>query len=527
MGSRQPGSRFGVTAPPGFYWRLVGFILLLTALVNAGNMVSVDPKRRLQQSRSWWTSAPEVSARGFGGGYPGKDGVPRTTFGMGHGLTLMPADMTAAAMLGAAGRLTPLSDHVAEGAREVLVAFFSQAFICSAAALFAYLFLRRMGFPHAPSALGVLSLLLATTFLHYVQNCQENNLMLACALAGAHFIALWLHNERPRDAALAGAAFGYALLVRPTTLADTGGAMVFLFLSLRWTSARTGDAVRRLLGFARSFLPVLAAFVLVERLYQHARFGNWVGSYWGSLPLPGSVTGRGMFGGNFWHGIGAALWFPDSSIFLFDPLLALSLVLLAAFWKRIDPRVRALAAGALATLAVHLCFHAKHFTPTGETAWGDRFTQTPIHLLCLLVAPLLWTAGSELRPRARAAALALAAWSVVQQIASVLLMLGVEEKQLHNFGLQWVIPQRFVNLWLVAAGQADTSPLFSGLPPEWRRISLLPFQLELRYPDVARWALAAWCLALVAALTLLARLLRQSLRTCKNPRGHSGLALWK
>ena len=511
MDSWQPGSRFGVTAPPGFYSRLVGFILLLTALVNAGNVVSIDAKRRLQQSRSWWTSAPEVSAYGSFGGSPGKDGIPRTPYGMGHGLILMPADMAAAVMLGAAGRLAPLSDHVAEGAREVLAAFFSQAFICSVAALFAYLFLRRMGFPHAPAALGVLSLLLATTFLHYVQNCQENNLMLACALAGAHFIALWLRNERPRDAALAGAAFGYALLIRPTTLADTGGAMVFLFLSLRWTSARTGDAVRRLLGFARSFLPVLAAFVFLERLYQHARFGDWLGTYHGGLPLPGFSAGRRMFGGNFWHGIGAALWFPDSSIFLFDPLLVLSLVMLAAFWKKIDVQVRAFAAGALATLAVYLCFYAKFTPPTGATAWGDRYTQTPVHLLCLLGAPLLWTAGSELSLRARAAALPLVAWSVVQQIASVLLVLGVEEKQLHNIGVQWAIPQRFVNLWLVVWGQADTSPLFSGLPPEWRRISLLPFQLELRYPDVARWALAAWCLALVAALTLLARLPRQSL----------------
>ena len=85
MDSRQSGSRFGVTAPPGFYSRLVGFVLLLTALVNAGNMVSVDPKRRLQQSRSWWTSAPEVTAHGFGGGYPGKDGIRRTTHGMGQG----------------------------------------------------------------------------------------------------------------------------------------------------------------------------------------------------------------------------------------------------------------------------------------------------------------------------------------------------------------------------------------------------------------------------------------------------------
>ena len=134
------------------------------------------------------------------------------------------------------------------------------------------------------------------------------------------------------------------MLIRPKTLADTGGAMVFLFLSPRWTSARTGDAVQRLLRFVRGFLPVLAAFVFVERLYQYVRFGGWLGTYWGSIPLPGSGAGRWMFGGNFWHGIGAAPWSPDSSILLLDPLLAPSLALPAAFWKRIDPRVRAFAA---------------------------------------------------------------------------------------------------------------------------------------------------------------------------------------
>lgn len=65
-----------------------------------------------------------------------------------------------------------------------MVAFLSQTFIVWAALVFAYLLRRALRFAHGAATLGTLSLLFATTFLHYTQICQENNLMLAMMLAG-------------------------------------------------------------------------------------------------------------------------------------------------------------------------------------------------------------------------------------------------------------------------------------------------------------------------------------------------------
>jgi len=477
-------------SPPGFRRHLVLLTVLITALVNAGGLVSLDAKRRLQQSRSWWTAAPEVDSLFLRGGYPGKDGVMRTTYGMGQGLILLPADMAAAGLVAIA---RGLPQHVADGAREALVAFFSQALIGTCALVFAYLLLRRLEFPHRPAALGTLSLLLATTFLHYQQNCQENNLLLAWALIGTYYLATWRESGLARHAAAAGVAFGCSMLVRPTALADLGGALIFLML-LR---------PRGLHRFAAAFLPPWLLLVVIERSYQHARFGNWFGTYYGAVSLSGGAPAGLVYSTPFFTGVGKALWSHDHSIFLYDPLLVLTLILLVVYWRRIAPPVRAFAVGALATLVVYICFYARLSTPAGETSWGDRYTETPVLILCLLAVPLL----SPLHGAAKAAAVAIIAWSVVVQLASLPIFLGVEHSQPY-----WTIPQRFLNIWLVATAQADRSPYFAQLPIEWRRFSLLPFQLFLRFPILARWAVAVWAALLAAAAWQLRLTIRPSHR---------------
>lgn len=301
-----------------------------------------DPTRRLQQAHSWWTGQPEVSPepQNEGFGAPDPHHRMRSTFGMGHPLVLLPADLAASGLLRAAGLVHTLDPHSANLLRHLMVAFLSQTLIGWTALVFAYLLLRSLGFAHGVATLGTLSLLFATTFLHYVQTCQENNLMLALALAGSYGFARWLDTGVGRFAALAGAAFGFSLLVRPTTLADTGGACVFLALALWW-------GPRRPLGSLAWFLPPFLAAAAIERWYQDLRFQQWGGTYYSSLGL------HTLFpSGPSWSGYGASLWMPQNSIFFYDPLLPLALLLLAVFWAAKAPRIRALALGALATLAV-------------------------------------------------------------------------------------------------------------------------------------------------------------------------------
>ncbi len=319
------------------------------------------------------------------------------------------------------------------------------------------------------------------------------------ALGGSYGVARWLDTGGPRYAALAGAAFGGSLLVRLTTLADAGGAFVFLALALWW-------GPRRPLGSLAWFAPPFLAGGLIERCYQYLRFEQWSGTYYSTLGVQHLFPKRppGL-------GYDSSLFTPHNSIFLYDPLLPLALFLLVAFWTITAPRVRALALGALATLAVYIVFHAGYLSPTGEHSWGSRYVQTPVHLLCLLAVPMLCTQWSAISRALRTAALVLIGWSVIQQIASLLLIMSLEVLLIDHLLSDWSIPRRFYHLWLVFSGAADTDPWLSTFPPEWRRLSLLPAQLGLRYPMLSRIATVAWFGILAVLLVQLRRVLHQAI----------------
>jgi hypothetical protein len=57
-----------------------------------------------------------------------------------------------------------------------------------------------------------------------------------------------------------------------------------------------------------------------------------------------------------------------------------------------------------------------------------------------------------------------------------------------------------VNLAQIATNREDYR--FTGIPIEWRTPTYLPFQLRLRFPRVAVWAIAGW-MALLLSLPLL------------------------
>ncbi|MBL0159085.1 MAG: hypothetical protein IPP47_18525 [Bryobacterales bacterium] len=503
----QPGPQTaGLPVPPHFLLALLLLTALTAALVNPGNMGSLDPSRRLQQAHSWWTDEPEVGPEPYNQiwGAPDRQGLKRATFGMGHPLILLPADLAASGMIRIARLAYPLDPPTAKLLRHVLVAFLSQTFIGWAALVFAYLLLRALAFSHGIATLGTLSLLFATTFLHYLQICQENNLMLALSLAGLFGVARWLDTGAGRYAALAGAAFGYSLLVRPTTLGDAGGAFVFLVLALWWGPRRPLVSLASLAWF----LPPFLAGGMAERGYQFLRFGVWTGTYYTTSGsgvqdlFPPRPPGTGY---------GSSLWFPQNSIFLFDPLLPLLLILLAVFWTATAPKVKAVALGALATLAVYIVFHAGYLSPTGEHSWGSRYVQTPVHILCLLAVPLLCTHWKAISRLVRIAAVLLIAWSVIQQIASLLLIMSLEVHYVDHRHSDWSILRRFYHLWLVFSGAADTHWWLSRFPPEWRRLSLLPAQLGLRYPLLSHIATGAWFLILAALLMHARRILHQAI----------------
>lgn len=505
---------YDLRVPRGFLPRLWLLVALLAALVNAGGMVSIDPIRRLQQTRALWTSEPEVSVEEthlFG--TLGYDGKRHPYYGLGQPLVFLPFDIAVTTALNVARPHVLVSQHVLDGLRIVLIAFFSQTLVCGAAACFAYLLLRQLHFCHAPAALGTLSLLLATTLLHYIQNCQENSLMLAMALAGAFFTLRWFDHRRRQDAAWAGSAFGVSLLTRLTTPADAAGIVLCLLFVLFWQHRNLRMPASALLDYSKGFLPAFTLFFVLERLYQYHRFWTFRGTYYTAFlePPPSTDNSGNMFNHPLFSGIRDALWSPQNSIFLFDPLLLVTAIVLVVFWSRLEPRVRAFALGAAATLTVYIFFYATYMSPTGEVSWGDRYTETPVLLLSLLAVPILWTQRTWITAAWRRAAVVVVTWSVILQISSLLLMPAVEVVQGRRLGLIWSIPRRFINVWLSVTGQGAAIPFRGPLPLEWQYLNLLPFQLGVRFEALQPWAMTAWCLLLVTTLVLLRQIAHQCL----------------
>ena len=457
----------------------------VAALVNPGNFGTIDTEVRLRVAR-WIRLGEPLNAAEFG--VPGRNGMLYPHFGIGQSLVLLPldalADHTVTPLLKRAG----LSAEKQQQGAEVLTSFLMQWMLASGALILAYLLLRLFDFDSLASAAGAVSLLFATTCLAYVQCAQENLLLLVLALGSLCGIRQWLRDGHLLWCAAAGAACGFALLTRLTSVMELP---VFVALALCWR----GNWKRLLAGF----LPPVLVAVLLDRLYQWYRLGNVWGSYVETGP-PGSPPSY-PFNAPFWRGLLGTLFSPDKSIFLFDPMLLLLIGLAIWRWRSIkhDLRIGMLGLGAL--LALDMVFHAKYIVFGGDVAWGHRYVVLPVELLALFAVPLLMAAGGSMSPLFRRSAWCLVAASVTLQMASTAMVPNVEVIQRSTGFDHGVIWNRGINLVQLAAGRQEPRRL-AGIPPEWRTWAYLPFQLRLRFAGLARWAILAW-LALLAWLPVL------------------------
>ncbi len=63
---------------------------------------------------------------------------------------------------------------------------------------------------------------------------------------------------------------------------------------------------------------------------------------------------------------------------------------------------------------------------------------------------------------------------------------------------------------LQIATNTENPQRFAGIPIEWRTLTYFPFQLRLRFPRLAAWAIAAWITLLLSLPLLIYSLLLQS-----------------
>src|SRR5215831_7554599 len=507
---------------------LLGLVAgLLAFVVQSGELGTADTMHRLQTSHWLWTSEPQV----FPSEYPefglhGRGGKIFSWYGIGQSLLMLPADIVA----------TWVSHwHVFSGyqddpaVRSIIVSYSTNIMISVLTALVLLRFLTQLGFNTKAAVAGVLALMFCTTHLHYTQNMQENNYIMLLTLVGLSYQYQWLRSENRRALWIGTAALGLNLLTRVTTAIDVIAVGVFLLLVLLFERVRTTELWDRILSYSKVAMPVYAVFALLERLYSYYRFGSFTQTY---LPifaremkaqdptLPASFP----WSTPLHEGILGALFKPEKSIILFDPLILLAILLIVVLWTRLGSVVRAYVVCSLSLLLGYICFYARYTYWAGDFAWGDRYVSTAVQMVAMLAVPLLVHYRGYIGRWMQAGALLLIAISFVIQLASLMFWLPLEIYQMETLGHPTlVIALRFRNIAAFALGKMEAWGLNNdemGYDP-WDYVHIttwnfFPFLLR-RVGAAPRWivdlAFALWWIGLAAtALVLwkLAQVLRQS-----------------
>ena len=536
----------------------VSLLLLVTALftflIQSGELGTSDTTHRLQVAHSLWTGQPQV----FPNEYPefglhGRGGRLYAWYGIGQSLLMLPADL-----VGSAATHLPLWTNYASteadpALRSIIVSISTSILVNVLTAFAAFHLLGLLGFSTRESVAGTLALLCATTHLHYAQNMTENNYILLLTITGFALQYKWLATGSRRALFWGSAALGLNLLTRITTALDILGAACFILLALlfaRNETSRRSDLSseskqsasvtpanpaanpadhRTIRTYLRTALPIYAVFFLLDRIYQHIRFGSWTNTYVDifareqrqmdpslppTFPFNGDLIRSGID-----SGLLGPFLAPAKSIFLFDPLFLLVLLLTALLWKRLTPPTRAFLAAAFIMLGAYIIFYARYFWWAGDFAWGDRYISSAVELTTLLAIPLLLRCRKALGQAIWYAGLTITAVSVVIQCASLAFWLPLEIYQMEAFGRHtFVVLLRFKNIAAFALGRRaawglNTPAMFED-PWDAAHITSWNFLPSLlRHIGVAPlWAVhvlyAVWFIAALALVFTSARLIR-------------------
>ena len=493
---------------------------LLAFVVQSGELGTADTMHRLQTTHWLWTSEPQV----FPNEYPefglhGRGGKLYSWYGIGQSLLMLPADLVGTWI----AHYKIFSGYGDDPAvRSIVVSYSTGILVNVLTTLASFRLLRQLRFSVRESVLGVLALLFCTTHLHYTQNMMENNYIMLLTLTGFSFQYEWLRAGSRRALFWGSAALGLNLLTRLTTGLDVIAAGVFILLVLWFGGVRGKELWRRLLTYCKIAAPVYVFFLLIDRIYQFYRFGSFTNTYVSLFAreqrladpaLPANFPWSTPFYVGFW----GPLFKPEKSIFLFDPLPALTILLLVLLWRRLSPEVRAYGVTSLLLLLGYMSFYARYTYWAGDFAWGDRYVSTSVELAALLGVPLLIRYRENISAWIWRCGIVLIAVSLVIQFASLAFWLPLEIYQMETMGHPtFVIALRFKNILAFALSKMDAWGLNneSITQDAWDYVHIttwnfLPFLLR-RVGAVPGWvvnlAFAVWGVGIAALVLVLIRL---------------------
>ena len=487
---------------------------LIAFVVQSGELGTADTTYRLQSTHAFWTSDPPVTPQDYAGGFGvhGRGGTLQSWYGIGQSLLMLPADIVGTYL----ERLPIFANYYGNdpAVRSMVVSYSTNILLSVLTALVSFKFLRQLDFDATQAAAGVLALLLLTTHLHYTQNMMENNYIFLLTLAGFHYQYEWLRTGSRRALMIGSATLGLNLLTRLTTGMDLLAGGLFLLLVLWFEGVRGRALWNRCRSYLTTALPVYAFFGLLDRLYQYYRFGSFFNTYISVVAAeakqkhpewPASYP----FDTPFHVGFFGALFAPEKSIFLFDPLLILIILLVAVAWKRFSASDKAYLITGSLLLFAYISFYARYTVWSGDFAWGDRYVSSTAELIALLAVPLLLRHRLQLARPVWIVAIALLSISAVVQAASLAFWLPLEIYQMETLGHPtFVIALRLKNIVAFALGKMDAWGLNNEAMTEdsWDYVHIttwnfLPFLLK-RAGFAPAWvvslAFTVWCAALAA-----------------------------
>jgi hypothetical protein len=507
---------------PAFWLALVGG--LLAFCVQSGETSSADTMHRLQTAHSFWTSQPPV----FPNEYPefgvhGRRGKLYDWYGIGQPLLMLPFDIVGTGI----SKLSVFADYGPDTdptVRTVFVTYAVNILISALTAVVSYRFLLLLGFDVVQSVAGVLALLFCTSHLHYTQNMMENNYILLLTMAGLRYQYQWLRTGSMRALWIGSAAFGLNLLTRLTTGLDLLMGGIFLLLVLVLEHPPRAQMWSRFVEYGKVAVPVYAGFFLFDRLYQFYRFGEWTSTYVKYFTIEHRLEDPSLPANYPWttpflKGFLGPLISPEKSIFLFDPLIILSIILVVLGWMLLCPSVKAFMASAFLLIPAYICFYARYYEWSGNFAWGDRYVSSAVEMAAFLSVPLLVKFREPLGRPIWGLGLFLVGASLVIQFASLAFWLPLEIYQGDDLGHpQWVIWLRFKNIVAFALGKMDAWGLNTDSMTydhwDFQHITcwnFLPFVLR-RIGAAPRWvvdfAFAVWIMGIATLGGVLFRLAR-------------------
>ncbi len=496
---------------------------LIAFAVQSGDPGTADTRHRLQSAHAFWTAEPPVFPQEYPEfGLHGRGGALQSWYGIGQSLLMLPADVVGTYL----EKLPAFAGYEGNdpSVRDVFVTYCVNILLCILTALVCFRFLRQLKFEIGYAVAGVLAALLMTTHLHYTQNMQENNYIYLLTLTGISYQYEWLRSGNRRALLIGSCAFGLNLLIRLTTGMDLLAGGVFILLVLLFEGGGQDEFWRRCRSYVATALPVYLFFGLLDRLYQFYRFGSFFNTYVSvaaheARQRDPSLPAGFPFVTPMHTGVFGALFTPEKSIFLFDPLLLLTVLMVAVAWRRFSPAVKAYTITLGLLLLAYLCFYGRFFSWAGDSAWGDRYVSTTVELATLLAVPLLLEYRRQAGRMVWLAGVALMAASLVIQAASVAFWLPLELYQMVTLGHPtFVIGLRIENVIAFALGKMDAWGLNNNAmkmdPWDYIHITcwnFLPFQLA-RAGAASAWAvrivLILWEMSLAALALVLWRMKR-------------------